>query len=207
MYKEILSVGILSGYEYRLTYYYIILTGVLIYTFPNPNQFNGSTDTSTGTGCIPSGTTRLACINSQPKDTKLTDGDIGPLHSLSMNLHRFFAWNRTQTQPVIIQFDFGGSSVSSLSSVVLYFFNSPAQRIGLPIITLRGRRSGGETFNISYIYDNNAALSESDSQLRNVSMRITSKTQNIIALFIDFVFNDTGIDWFLVSEVEICEGE
>ena len=138
---------------------------------------------------------------------RLVDGDTGPLHSLSStNLHRFLAWNRTQTQPVTLRFEF--SPVSSLSSVVLYFFNYPTQRIGLPSITLRGSISSSGTpfFAISYFYNNNDVLMNSDSQLRNVSLSITSNTDNIQVLFIDLVFtNNSDIDWILLSEVDICE--
>ena len=135
----------------------------------------------------------------------LTDGDIGPPHSLSMNLHRFIAWNRMQTQPVTLRFGF---TVSSLSSVVLYFYNSPAQRIGLPMITLRGSTmlSGESPFNIAYFYENNNALTNSDSQLRNMSLSITSNTTNTTVLFIDLVFTNIDIDWILLSEVDIFSG-
>ena len=139
---------------------------------------------------------------------RLVDGDNGPLHSLSStNLHRFLAWNRTQTQPVTLRFGFS-SAVSSLSSVVLYFFNYPTQQISLPSVTLRGSTSASGTpfFEISYVYDNNDVLMNSDSQLRNVSLSITSNTTNIELLFIDLVFTNTDIDWILLSEIDICEG-
>ena len=45
-----------------------------------------------------------------------------------------------------------------------------------------------------------------DSQLRNLSLSITSNTTNIEVLFIDLVFTNTDIDWILLSEVDICEG-
>ena len=45
-----------------------------------------------------------------------------------------------------------------------------------------------------------------DSQLRNVSLSITSNTDNIQLLFIDLVFTNVDIDWILLSEVDICEG-
>ena len=59
---------------------------------------------------------------------------------------------------------------------------------------------------ISYVYDNNDVLMNSDSKLKNVSLSITSNTTNIGLLFIDLVFNNTDIDWILLSEVDICEG-
>ena len=140
---------------------------------------------------------------------RLVDGDNGPLHSLaSTNLHRFLAWNRTQKQPVTLRFGFSPNPVSSLSSVVLHFFNYPTQRIGLPSVALRGSSSNSGTpfFETSYDYSNNDILMNSDSQLRNVSLSITSNTDNIQLLFIDIVFTNTVIDWILLSEVDICEG-
>ena len=168
------------------------------YRIPIPNLFNGSTDN--GTGCTAGGGEFLDCFNA----ILITDGDFGPPHSLSMNLHRFIAWNRTRTQPVTLQFGFL-SSVSSLSGVVLYFYNSPAQRIGLPVINLRAT-SGGSPFNITYFYENNNALTSSDSQLRNVSLSITSNTDNSVLLFIDLMFTNTDIDWILLSEVDVSSG-
>ena len=185
-----------------------MLAGVLDYRIPIPNLFNGSTDT--GTSCIP--TTKgdsLDCFDFNMNTRTLVDGDNGPLHSLSStNLHRFLAWNRTQTQPVTLRFGFL-PPVSSLSSVILYFFNYPTQWIGLPAVLLRGSSSstGIPFYEISYTYDNNDVLMNSDSQLRNLSLSITSNTTNIELLFIDLVFSKSSdIDWILLSEVDICGG-
>ena len=185
-----------------------MLAGVLDYVIPIPDVFNGSTDN--GTSCNPtSERDSLECFDFKMNKFRLVDNDTGPLHSLSStNLHRFLAWNRTQTQPVTLRFGFQ-PAVSSLSSVVLYFFNYPTQRIGLPSVTLRGSGNFGGTpfFEISYEYVNyNGALINSDSQLRFVSLGINSNTANIHVLFIDLVFNSTDIDWLLLSEVDICEG-
>ena len=141
---------------------------------------------------------------------RLVDRDTGPLHSLSStNLHRFLAWNRTQTQPVTLRFGFQ-PVVSSLSSVVLHFFNYPTQWIGLPSVTLRGSydTKAMQTFSISYIYGNNGDLRNNDSQLRNVTLIITSNIVLVHILLIDLSFSDnTDIDWILLSEVDICEGK
>ena len=178
-------------------------TEIFDYRLPIPNLFSGSTNN--GTGCnTAGGGDLLDCFGSS--NATLTDGDFGPPHSLSMNLHRFIAWNRTRTQPVTLRFGF--FPPVSLSSVVLYFYNSPAQRIGLPVINLRAStmQSGGSPFNITYFYENNNALTSSDSQLRNVSLSITSDTSNIMVLFIDLMFTNTDIDWILLSEVNVNSG-
>ena len=180
-----------------------LLAGVFDYRIPIPNLFNGSTDN--GIGCTPTGEGSLDCFDFNMNTHRLVDGDNGPLHSLSStNLHRFLAWNRTQTQPVTLRFGFQ-PAVSSLSSVVLYFFNYPTQRIGLPSVTLRGK-GNGQDFTISYSYDNNDAFSSNDSQLRNTNLTITSNTSNIDLLFVHLAFTNTDIDWILLSEVDICEG-
>ena len=66
--------------------------------------------------------------------------------------------------------------------------------------------SGESPFNIAYFYENNNALTNSDSQLRNVSLSITSNIANTTVLFIDLVFTNTIIDWILLSEVDIFSG-
>ena len=176
---------------------------------PIPNLFNGSTDNGTSCNSSPAGDI-LECFDFNMNTHRLVDGDTGPLHSLSStNLHRFLAWNRTQTQPVTLRFGFQ-PAVSSLSSVVLYFFNYPTQWIGLPSVTLRGSSSSSSTgiscYNMSYFFDNNNTLTNSDSQLRNLLLNITSNTDNIQLLFIDFQFVDPEIDWILLSEVDIFQG-
>ena len=65
-----------------------------------------------------------------------------------------------------------------------------------------------QTFSISYIYGNNGDLRNIDSQLRNMTLSITKSIVLINILFIDLYFSDnTGIDWILLSEVDICEGK
>ena len=92
--------------------------------------------------------------------------------------------------------------------MVLYFFNYPTQRIGLPSVTLRGSNGnqGDPLIDISYFYGNNYALKNSDFQLRDVALNITSSVLLIHTLFIDVEFTNTDIDWILLSEVDICEG-
>ena len=90
-----------------------------------------------------------------------------------------------QTQPVTLQFGFQ-PPLSSLSSIVLYFFNNPTQQIGLPSVTLRGSSNATAIpFLISYVYNDNDILMNNDSQLRNMSLSITSNTAIIQLLFID----------------------
>ena len=77
---------------------------------------------------------------------------------------------------------------------------------GLPSVALSGSSNSISFFETSYDYSNNDNPMNSDSQLRNVSLSITSNTTNIQLLFIDLVFTNTDIDGILLSEVDICEG-
>ena len=187
----------------------MLYTEIKYYQITRPNLFNGSSDN--GTDCENTGNHLLRCSDEFMNTRRLVDGDTGPLHSLSLtNLHRFLAWNRTQTKPVTLKFEFNPLlSSSSLSSVVLYFFNYPTQRISLPSVTLRGSfdDKGTSIFPISYIYGSNGDLRNNDSQLRNVTLSITSNIVLIQMLFVDLSFpNNNDIDWILLSEVDICQG-
>ena len=147
----------------------------------NEVPFNGSDLTSTecGDNCF-----------------KLTDNIIGPIDSIYDDLGSFFAFSR----------QLGAGRVLVLlpvavSRVVLYFFNSPKDSIGLPQITITELGDGS----ISYTYDDNNELDQNDSRLRNVSLILmeSSNTFTINIIFID----SSQIDWFLLSEVEFYNGK
>ena len=88
-----------------------------------------------------------------------------------------------------------------VSRVVLYFFNSPKDSIGLPQITITELGGGS----ISFTYDDNDELNQSDSRLRNVSLNLMESSNSF---FINIMFiNSTQIDWFLLSEVEFYNGK
>ena len=133
---------------------------------------------------------------------KLIDGDIG---SLPGNLKQFFTWNTLQAQPARMQFSLPSSGVS-VSSVVLFLFHSPSQHIGLPTITLAVQTTGGQTMSVSY--DISGVPSDSTPVgLITVTLLLTTSTVSVTELFIDFEFTDANISWFLLSEVEIFEGQ
>ena len=133
----------------------------------------------------------LRCLNGTGK---LVDGDIGPMNSISDNLGEFFAFSRYSVNGIgRISFNFPNST--SVSSVVIYFFNSPNDSIGLPMISLYDVSSQP----LSYVFDNNKNLTQNDSQLRNVTLNITQLTSTVQ---FDFIFNTSIIDWLLISEVK-----
>ena len=155
-------------------------------------SFDGSNLTNTSSGCIVirSGV-RLGCTNGH---SKLVDGDIGSMSLISGNLGEFFAFSRYSVDGIgRITFTF--AVANPVSSAVIYFFNSPNNSIGLPVISLYG--VGSQPLN--YTFDNNDDLRQSDSQLRNIFLNIQQLT-TVVQL--DFIFNASIIDWLLISEVK-----
>ena len=167
------------------------------YTIFYAVSFDGSNLTNTSSGCIVIGSdVRLRCLNDT---SKLVDGDIGPMNSISDNLGEFFAFNR-YSEDGIGRITFNFLPTTPVSRAVIYFFNSPNDSIGLPMISLYG--VGSQPLN--YTFDNNDDLRQSDSQLRNVTLNIQQST-SIVRL--DFIFNTSIINWFLVSEVKFYNGK
>ena len=160
-------------------------------------SFDGSNLTNTSSGCIVIGSrVRLRCLNG---NGKLTDGDIGPINSIFGNLGKLIAFSRHSVDG-IGRAAFKFSPYTPVSRVVIYFFNSPNDSIGLPMINVYGEGSQP----LSYVFDNNDDLRQSDSQLRNVALNIQQST-TVVQL--DFIFNNSIIDWLLVSEVKFYNGK
>ena len=160
-------------------------------------SFDGSNLTNTSSGCIVivSGV-HLRCFHG---NGKLNDGDIGLMNSISDNLGEFFAFSRHSVDGIgRITFNF--NSDTPVSRAVIYFFNSPNNSIGLPMISLYGEGSQP----LSYVFDNNDDLRQNDSQLRNVTLNIQQSTA---VVQLDFIFNTSIIDWLLVSEVKFYNGK
>ena len=112
----------------------------------------------------------------------------------------FFAFNRYSSGDSIGRITFTFVVGNPVSRAVIYFFNSPNNSIGLPMISLYGEGSQP----LSYVFDNNDDLRQNDSQLRNVTLNIQQLT-GIIQL--DFIFNTSIIDWLLVSEIKFYNGK
>ena len=126
--------------------------------------------------------------------SKLTDGDFGPMDSLNGQLGRFFAFNQNDST---LRFFVG----ARVSTAVLYFFNSPADGIGLPQLKVI---NDDDTI-VPYFFSNNDELTLTDSQLRTVTLQLN---QELIRFQIDFIFpSNSRINWFLVSEVQFFNGK
>ena len=152
----------------------------------NPAPFNGSNLTTTGANCDNFGSCNVP--------SKLNDGDFGPMDSLTGQLGRFFAFNQSSS---ILNFVFG----TNVSKVVVYFFNSPADAIGLPLIKVV--RAVNQP--VPYFFSDNDDLTQTDSQLRTVTLQLS---QELSLVQLNFIFpSNSRIDWFLVSEVQFYNGK
>ena len=153
----------------------------------NPSPFNGSNLTTTDPNC-PS----LFCF---ANTSKLINGDFGPMDSLNGQLGRFFAFNQNDSRLTFFV-------NPTVSTVVLYFFNSPANGIGLPQLKIMVALNSPP---VPYFFSNNDDLTLTDSQLRSVTLHLN---QSSSAIQIDFIFPvNSRIDWFLVSEVQLFNGK
>ena len=157
------------------------------YDVINPAPFNGSNLTTTGANCsMPP----IECYAS----SKLSDGDFGPMDSLTGQLSRFFAFNQNGSRINFIV-------ATTVSKVVVYFFNSPADAIGLPLIKVI--KPGNQP--VPYFFTDNDDLTQSDSQLRTITLQLSQK---LWPVQLDFIFpNNSRIDWFLISEVQFYNGK
>ena len=152
-----------------------------------PAPFNGSNLTTTGANCSNVG------VCSVP--SKLIDGDFGPMDSLTGQLDQFFAFNQNSSR---LNFVF----TTDVSKVVVYFFNSPADAIGLPLIKVI--KPGNQTV-VPYFFSDNGDLTQTDSQLRTVTLQLS---QELNEFRLDFFFpSNSSIDWFLVSEAQFYNGK
>ena len=133
---------------------------------------------------------------------KLTDNITGPIDSIYDDLGIFFAFSQQSGAGrvfVLLPVDV------DVSRVVLYFFNSPMDSIGLPQISITEALVGGGVGSIPFTYDDNNELDQNDSRIRNVSLNLM-ESSNAFTINIIFI-NSIQIDWFLLSEVEFYNGK
>ena len=153
----------------------------------DPAPFNDSNLTTTGANCDNAG----VCYPS----SKLIDGDFGPMDSLTGQLDQFFAFNQNSSR---LKFVF----TTSVVKVVVYFFNSPADAIGLPLINVI---KPVDQSVVPYFFSDNDDLTQTDSQLRTVTLQLS---QELDKFRLDFTFlSNSSIDWFLVSEAQFYNGK
>ena len=129
--------------------------------------------------------------------SKLFDGNTGPVNSISDDLGSFFAFNNSTSE---IEYTF--NATTSSVAMTLYFFNFPSKSIGFPSLLI----STINKIPIPFTYALNSDLSQSDSTIRSVTVELQPMTPvNFVRVNFEFN-NDSIIDWFLLSEVEITAG-
>ena len=175
---------------------FIILVAVNFYEVVNAVPFNGSPETTNGTGCI----INAAILECAP-GTKLFDGNTGPVNSVSDDLGSFFAFSRQTESDSTLVINLQSTPTNGTARVVLHFFNSPAQGIGLPTLSLTTTSNTPVPFGFA----DNSDLSQTDSTIRNVTL-LASLSQVFLRITITFS-DDSKINWFMLSEVEFFDGK
>ena len=169
------------------------------YDVENAVPFNGSNETNTGTGCKRSMILSLAHVLECSLGAKLDDGFTGPVDSVFDNLTSFFAFSRESGKTGTLVYSFSNDIPLDSIHIVLYFFNSPNNSIGLPSVSL----TTANLEPVVFTFDGNSDLSQMDSTIRNVTLILdSSNSQNLINIVFNFE-NNSRIDWLLISEVEI----
>ena len=167
---------------------------VHFYDVFNAVPFNGSPETTNGTGCTKFDAATLECA---PGITKLVDNNTGPVNSVSDDLGSFFAFSRQTESDSTLVFNLFSEPTNGTARVVLHFFNSPAQGIGLPTLSLT---TLGNT-PVPFGFTDNSDLSQTDSTIRNVTL-LAALSEPFLRITITFS-QQTSINWFLLSEVDI----
>ena len=138
-----------------------------------------------------------------PGEGVLSDGDIGPTHSVDLNdreqVQKFFIWHRDDGF-VSLQLEVGPSVDFNVSYVDIYTLSVPEEKIGSPVTTGFKFVIGEDDINIS---PESCSLSSSDNTL---SRNIYILNQTINLLLITFTFNES-IDWLFISEIKLCSGD
>ena len=176
---------------------FIILVAVKFYEIVNAVPFNGSLETTNGAGCTKDNAVTLTCA---PGITKLVDNNTGPVNSVSDDLGSFFAFSRQTESDSTLEFTLS-EPTNGIARVVLHFFNSPAQGIGLPTLSL----TTTSNIPVPFGFTDNSDLSQTDSTIRNVTL-LAALSQNFLRITITFS-NDSKINWFMLSEVEFFDGK
>ena len=132
---------------------------------------------------------------------KLDDGFTGPVDFFFDNLTSFFAFSRESGETGSLAFIFQTKIPLDSVHIVLHFFNSPNNSIGLPSVSLTTTNQVPVEFAFG---DNSTSdLSQMDSTIRTVTLDLDSSAPKENFISINFNFeNDSRIDWLLISEVE-----
>lgn len=169
----------------------------LFYDIYNVVPYNGSYLTANSSGCHRSNPQLISCEFDGVLEAKLTDGK-GTQLTKSLDLNNYLAFSRYSEGSIG---RVTASFMQPVSVVIIYFYNSPMDYIGLPCITT----FKASAMPLSCYFSGNNDLTQTDSQLRTVTLNL-SQEETLIQL--DFTFsNNSRIDWFLVSEIQYYNGK
>ena len=170
-----------------------------------PVTFNGITPNTDN--CQFEGLRFFLC---RPGQGVLSDGDIGPTHSVDVSdadqVHRFFVWHR-DNGTVTLEFASAArgffGDLSNVSYVEVYTLSLPSAKIGPPETS---------TFNTDFnrgagveipITPQSCTFSSADNTLTRSIFNLTETPED---LFISFIFN-SDTDWLFISEIKLCSAD
>jgi len=144
----------------------------------------------------------------------IIDGNSGPTApnlTSANDIRMFFTWQRRASENFLIVFNLVQSS--TISSIELYFLSYPTRRIGLPSIQLIGIpiSDRGSLLSLTSGTPMNYTFSEvfisQENTINRVTLFILSNPGPHGALRLQMSFTGVdNIDWFFLSEVNICTG-
>lgn len=158
------------------------------YNIPEPNLYSGFSKIL-GQSCFGQANMRVLCF----PGSILVDFDNGA-NNLS---NRFLAWNTSQEEPLELTFYFSSSGIQTLTNVTIYFLDDSSSNFGLPSITLAAIFKQGGSMPLVHT---EKIYSTQNSQLKFATLSFTLSAK-ITELILQFAFNNTDVDWVLVSEV------
>ena len=174
---------------------------------------NGATAAPVTFNGIPPNTTNCQFVGlrlflCRPGQGVLSDGDIGPTHSVDVSnadqVHRFFVWHR-DNGTVTLEFASAGrgfpADLSQVSYVEVYTLSLPSAKIGPPETStfITDFAQGTETT----ITPQSCTFSSADNTL---TRSIFTLPQNPEDLFVTFSFN-SDTDWLFISEIKLCSAD
>ena len=134
---------------------------------------------------------------STPPLPPLIDGDLGPEGANYTNT-MVHAWHRS-TGTVTIEYTFDSSSSTAIRHINLYFYSITSMGIGLPSVTVYR-----DSTVVEYHIFGNDDITQEDNMRRQIllSLRSTGSTRRYT---LQFDFEDTDVDWLVLSETRLCE--
>lgn len=155
------------------------------------------------------------CLSS----TTLLDGNTGPNRpdiTSASDLGHFAAWSHQHTPLDTLYLSVRQRPpFVHITAIDIYVLNYPRERIGVPnFLTLYGTPdqssqqpfdvTGVDVVTLSYDLVNNDLLSQSDSRVRRITLRLRESSRNRRYVI---TWNFSGlysVEWLLVSEVQLC---